>query len=352
MPGYMTHYIFGRLEYKKLQQGDIKYAIKNNRNVFHLGLQGPDIFFYYPAAILISRRNLGSIIHDCSTGKYIDKMLEYVMENEKKIGANDKNETNVQNETGIIDKSKKAKNKIDIDIAIAYIAGFLGHYCMDATAHPYIYYRTDYINKDNLYYSKHASLETDIDYLLTQKYLKKKASRIHYGKLLQLTERQCKVVAGLLAYACNATYKNIKFGRKTARLVIKNMGNIINLINDKNGVKKQAAHHASKIIKISKNLESILICDNYKLIYDDPLNMAKREWYNPFERQKNACDSDKSTQNINKENIKRKENFYELMDIASDMYQNMIISMEQVLENGDRNLFSNSVGNRSMLSGL
>ena len=48
MPGYVTHYIFGRDIYDHLKDSLLKQNLYINRAVYSLGQQGPDIFFYYP----------------------------------------------------------------------------------------------------------------------------------------------------------------------------------------------------------------------------------------------------------------------------------------------------------------
>ena len=45
MPGYVTHYIFGRDMYEKLNDPVLKNNLYKNRAVYALGHQGPDIFF-------------------------------------------------------------------------------------------------------------------------------------------------------------------------------------------------------------------------------------------------------------------------------------------------------------------
>lgn len=370
MPGYMTHYIFGKLEYKKLQSATVKKNINHNMNVYHLGLQGPDIFFYFPRALLISRKNLGSMMHKESTEKYIEKMLKFVM--------------------NIKDEHKK-------EIAIAYFAGFMGHYCMDVVCHPYIYYRTDVMHKNKLYHGKHVALETDIDYLLTQKYMKRKSSDIHYGKLIRLTDMQCEVIAKMLTYICTGTYKDINLNEKIAKYVIKNMSYVINIINEKDGRIKGILSYITSIVDSITNIEPLFINDNYQLVYSDPLNLKKRRWYNPWEENSiEQADIEKSTSKTISEKIEhnadidnhqvknmdigkrlyreknkkieenicikdkvnsitgkmRQDNFFDLMSIASEMYQKYIIQIIDSVENGNRCEFIKNVGNKSLQTGL
>ena len=47
MPGFTTHYLFGVDAYKKINNPKLKQKIGDNHCAFALGLQGPDVFFYY-----------------------------------------------------------------------------------------------------------------------------------------------------------------------------------------------------------------------------------------------------------------------------------------------------------------
>ena len=60
MPGYVTHYIFGRDMYEKLNDPVLKNNLYKNRAVYALGHQGPDIFFYYLPAYVLHGHNLGA----------------------------------------------------------------------------------------------------------------------------------------------------------------------------------------------------------------------------------------------------------------------------------------------------
>lgn len=46
MPSMYAHFVFGKNVYQKLPS-DIKKIIKEHRELFFIGLHGPDIFFYY-----------------------------------------------------------------------------------------------------------------------------------------------------------------------------------------------------------------------------------------------------------------------------------------------------------------
>ena len=76
MPGYVTHYIFGRDMYEKLNDPVLKNNLYKNRAVYALGHQGPDIFFYYLPAYVLHGHNLGDMAHTENTGAFYAALLE------------------------------------------------------------------------------------------------------------------------------------------------------------------------------------------------------------------------------------------------------------------------------------
>ena len=48
MPGFMTHYILGIKMYQDIPDTLLKESIHRHKNLFRLGLQGPDFLFAYP----------------------------------------------------------------------------------------------------------------------------------------------------------------------------------------------------------------------------------------------------------------------------------------------------------------
>ena len=310
MPGYMTHYIFGKKEFKKLSENEIKNAIRENRNVFNLGLQGPDIFFYFPGYLFINKKNLGSIMHRNKTGECMERMLDFVC---------------------------SRKNERERKIAIAYLAGFLGHYQLDISCHPYIYHKTDYMNREKGYHGKHVALETDIDYLLGKSVLKKKISEVDYGRLVKLNKKQCEVVGKMLSRACSETYGYIRMGEKVACAAVASMANVINVIKDKYGNREKIVRKIEKAFIGFEHFATSFIGDNYKLKNIDPMNYKKMPWYNPWETTISEI---------------RNESFEELMELASKRYQNNLDALLEALQNNTKKRFKELVGNKSFLSGL
>lgn len=107
MPGYVTHYIFGRDMYEKLNDPVLKNNLYKNRAVYALGHQGPDIFFYYLPAYVLHGHNLGDMAHTENTGAFYAALFR---------------------------EPQYFKKPEDLQIANAYLEGFLGHYILDPSA--------------------------------------------------------------------------------------------------------------------------------------------------------------------------------------------------------------------------
>ena len=153
MPGDVTHYIFGREVYHNLKNNSLKKNLYYNRAAYGLGLQGPDIFFYYLPSYVLEGHNIGALAHVRETSAFFQ---------------------------GLIESRNQFSSRTDLNIAEAYLIGFLGHYTLDTICHPYIYAMTHYKDKkENAYFSRHAYLETDIDTALLDLKLHRQPCNFH-----------------------------------------------------------------------------------------------------------------------------------------------------------------------------
>ena len=106
MPAVGAHYEFGQITllHLTLEQREI---IDENKEMFDLGLQGPDILFFYKPYVKNPISRIGHQIHSTQASMFFSEMFFYddVVENRKKL---------------------------------AYLFGFICHYCLDKNCHPYI----------------------------------------------------------------------------------------------------------------------------------------------------------------------------------------------------------------------
>lgn len=129
MPSLYAHYLLGEKTIPMLNT-TLQAIIREHRAVFDVGLQGPDIFFYGSIFGPKSITKFGSEMHGKAVRESLLPMTESLLE-------------------------RKALK----DACLAYILGFIGHFSLDATSHPYIFSIQDSIES-------HLSLESDFDALL------------------------------------------------------------------------------------------------------------------------------------------------------------------------------------------
>ena len=114
----------------------VRNCIQEYHGVFMLGCQGPDPFYLYHRMPWQSKKDFDAVLH---YGDVLHK--EHINENFRMM----------------LEESKETMHHLDI----AYVTGFLSHWALDHTAHPYIFYETDSVNGN--IGNAHQLFETRID---------------------------------------------------------------------------------------------------------------------------------------------------------------------------------------------
>lgn len=108
MSANYTHYRFGRIMLEAMPQ-EIAQLVQKNRQLYDLGLHGPDIFLYTPW-VRRDKRRLGKIFHKQSGQEFFGRACENIRRQSDEL----------------------------FEAAQAYLYGFLCHYALDSVFHPYI----------------------------------------------------------------------------------------------------------------------------------------------------------------------------------------------------------------------
>lgn len=126
MPAGYAHYVFGQ---KVLESLDQKYQdiINQNIDLYHIGVHGPDILFYYKTLSANDVKKLGSLLHE--------KEAYGFFHDAKKVIAESQNQ----------------------EAAIAYIYGFITHFVLDHDCHPYIG------QMEKQLHMTHSEIESELD---------------------------------------------------------------------------------------------------------------------------------------------------------------------------------------------
>lgn len=315
MPGFTTHYLFGADAYKRIGPGGFHDNLKHNHSAFALGLQGPDLFFYYLPSYLMHKQNIGALAHSHKTGEFFSHLLD--------------------------SRRFFVKNPRALGIADAYITGFLGHYTLDCIVHPYVYAFTGYTPKTppshTKYFGQHAYFETEIDTELLYQKKHLYPSQFHQNATIHLTRLQHRVIIRMLVYAYRSTFPGIaandillggaplwmKFGTRALR--------------DPSGQKKVLARLIEKIFLGQAFLSPMVASDYYRFI-EDPLNLSHKCWVHPWTGETSTA------------------SFPELYRQAGVLYLKRIRQFSHLIqghcEQTERDAFLKEYGNRSFLSGL
>lgn len=122
MPAAYSHDVFGRIVLKKAPK-ELKNLLSEHQQAYRIGLQGPDILFYYRFWQKNGISRLGHLLHEQPAADFFESRRKYLADDEK----------------------------------AAYILGFLCHFMLDSACHPYI------ARAMEIYGVGHDELETELD---------------------------------------------------------------------------------------------------------------------------------------------------------------------------------------------
>lgn len=306
MPGLLSHYLCGDEMIKILDNPKLKDIILKHRQVFNIGTQGPDIFFYYISYPWTSNkglRKIGSTIHENNTTLFFQNAIEY-----------------------LIDVKGDLK-----ELLTAYICGYACHYSLDSNTHPYIFYRTGFIRPKEPYSLKykcyHRDFETTLDFVMLDRLWHKRPSQVNPHSLVSIKDDE--------AYAIGKMYQhilknilNIEITEKQIAKSTKDMVLVQRVLRDSSGIKKRLF---KKIPFIGNMIYPLKVDDNL-----DYLNLKENTWCNP-------CDN----------SLLYKSSFIDMFNKAIE--DSLIICTKLFKDIYDNeNLFQREdyIGNRSFSTGL
>ena len=132
MPASYAHYRFGRDVLTFLPES-IRGEIKEYRSLYNIGLHGPDILFYYKPVKSNAVTKLGNDMHDQPALQFFENAADLYL---------------------------KTDNKAALK---AYLFGFICHFALDSTCHPYIEKMTDISRLS------HTELESELERYFMEK---------------------------------------------------------------------------------------------------------------------------------------------------------------------------------------
>lgn len=132
MPSTYAHRRFGADVLAQLPES-LARTIRQHRQLFDVGLHGPDLLFYYHALKSNPVSKLGNAMHDKPGRVFFDRARGVVRQAE------------------------------DPEAALAYALGFVCHFALDSTCHPYV---EQFTRESGI---THCEIETELDSDLMRK---------------------------------------------------------------------------------------------------------------------------------------------------------------------------------------
>ena len=132
MPAVYAHRRFGEKVLAACQNDEARTAIESHPDLFNIGLQGPDILFYYDPLRKNPYKAAGDAIHDAAAAPFFAQAAAHV------------------------------NGRPEGQLLFSYLLGFLCHFALDSECHSYIEYE---IGRSG---HRHVAIETAFDGALMQ----------------------------------------------------------------------------------------------------------------------------------------------------------------------------------------
>lgn len=207
MPSLFTHAYFG---YENEKEGKQAYLV---------GTQGPDPFFYYGVSLSWRKkrklvREFGSFLHHLDPARVFAFMEQYIAQ----------------------------KTGEEREVLQDYFRGYLSHYCLDRTFHPYVYAIAGLGKEKKEKYQctlRHTKMESEIDYCIREFGWQRKKPK----ELLSLKEKEALWVSHMMKQvAVKFFYQGEAIPENCFALALKDMRFVTAILYSEKG-KKGAFFH-------------------------------------------------------------------------------------------------------------
>jgi len=182
MPSITTHYIHSNEVLKKLDK-EVLNTFNDNILIYNTFAQSHDYLYFCKLCKNSKEINkLASMGHHSKTRDFLINMISYIKDN--------KLESNSE--------------------LISCLYGYICHYVLDITCHPYIFYKTGVYRKNKKtrkYKGEHNHIEKDLDALYYEKYYEKKYNKCNLNRDIIKKPRFTNNLDDMLDYVYNKTYK-------------------------------------------------------------------------------------------------------------------------------------------------
>ena len=250
MPSVLTHYGFN----KKLFDKKIKF-LNDNEDIYLVGAQGPDPFFFYGIIPFTGSkegkviRRFGNKLHKMDPSKVFKFFFEF---------------------------ANKSKEK---DVLYSYILGAGLHYILDRKTHPYVFYKTGFSDDKKLkrkYFVNHTLFETHLDVLLMND--RYKEYKVKPLDSIKCDEEKIEDVSDMYEKLAKEVVEDKVIDDDSFEDSYEHMCKIEKILYSKKGIKKGIVNFLFKKTPFNTMMHPLSVKDNDKIDY---LNVNKNEWKDP-----------------------------------------------------------------------
>ena len=258
MPDTITHVLFAEKALANISESVDKQA-------YYLGSIGPDPLYYYKVLSFADNSHslhIASKIHHSSGKVFLEKGYEYI-------------DTLEEDDIKFILRS--------------YLHGFLIHYILDSTSHPYI----NEVSKK--YPNGHKRFEMKIDTLLLKKTKEQDSRNFEFNSYMRFEENKMKIISDLFAYVVQKGYSE-EFDNRTYIKSVDDMRKICNLFRDPYKILSTVSILVERMLN-KKDFYRYFFYSYQKHDEPDYLNITKKLYDRSFpeiidqalEKHKNVC---------------------------------------------------------------
>lgn len=269
MPATVTHAYFGMDVYNNLPIG-LKELLMDEKKDLRMFAQGMDPFFFYHKISLKNgkkQQDFALYFHTNKTREFFINLVNYI----------------------------KYNNYYQIPDVMAYLYGFIAHYVLDSTIHPYVFYKTGEWKKTDKetykYRGLHHNMEVFLDNYLISKREQEKVNSFKFYDYCFEFKPFSKELEEVIDYAFKETF-SINEMSNFYKQALKDMHFALKYFRyDKIGVKRMVYTTCEAITPKSFFPFSVI---SYHISNDDKknyLNLDKQEWCHPCLKREKHTDS-------------------------------------------------------------
>ncbi len=254
MPALVTHYLFGDQVLSELPE-EIGRIIEQHRPMFHYAVQGPDLLFFRGA---VSGKSflpkVGSRMHH----EKIEEVLSFL----KNYAAGHKNDEK------------------EYPVLLTYLIGYICHYYLDKTVHPYVYFLTESIcarHPEKTAHSVHVKIESQLDTVFYGLMKKRNITDFPLKTLFAVPQEEKEIVGRMYSQLLKEVFELDFDSREIAR-AFDDMKRLNLPLFDKTGILMTASNILGEIFP--KSLDFTMQV-RPKRVSVDIANLCENCWHHP-----------------------------------------------------------------------